>query len=316
MSFNIIAPSILAGIPLPVPVEIKEPTDFMKFMVKHFHAAREIDKLNFFLNTQEPGLIFDAVGGGRHGPTRYAGWAKSYQSNGHNKLRVHTKTIPRNISYPTHPFFSGFPYPFGVPVVGAPLFGTSGDKFGVQSVVGPGGLIIPVKRSEPIGTDGKPLSPGVIVPLGGPVMGGPVIGGPVIGGPVIGGPLFPGMFGLRISRRDDKDKDKSEAELLRENLGTMDSFIEEVKKMYDTLSAEYRTKAKLTDIDSGIQKFLDTYNDMRTDKETAITECGARNNAGTLSTQFATKAKDKHDKIKESYTPLLTRIRALGPSLM
>ncbi len=299
MSFSIIAPSILAGIPLPVPVEVKEPTDFMKFMVKHFHAAREIDKLNFFLNTQEPGLIFDHVGGGHR---RYAGWANSYQSNGRNKLRVHARGIPSYVSNVRDPLFSAIPYPFGVPVVGAPLFGTSGDKFGVQSVVGPGGLIIPVKRSEPIGTDGKPLSPGVIVPLGGPVIGGPV-------GPF--GPVFPGMFGLRISRRDDKDKDKTEAELFRENMGIMDSFIEKVKTMYDALQTAYMPKVKSDDITREIKVFLDTYNKIRTDKGTAMRECSTKTNAGTLSIPFEEKAKEDHDNIEKLYNPLLTKINGL-----
>jgi hypothetical protein len=327
MSFNIIAPSILAGLPIPVPVEIKEPTDFMKFMVKHYHAAREIDKLNFFLNTQEPGLIFDSVGGGRNGRTRYAGWANSYNSNGRNKLRVHARSVPSYIYDVRDPLFSSIPYPFGVPVLGAPLFGTSGDKFGVQSVVGPNGLIIPVKQSQPIGTDGKPLNSGLIMPFGGPMMGrnmigrpmignhmmGPIIGGPMIGNPMIGGPMIGvpgmGMMGLRISPRNGT---KNETELFRDNMGAIENFIEKVKIMHDELNKAYAPKNKTPDITNRIQLFETTLNKIRTDKQTAISTSAGQSNAGTLSEPFVKTAKEDHDKVIALYTNLLTDINGLA----
>ncbi len=321
---------MLAGLPIPVPVEIKEPTDFMKFMVKHYHASREIDKLNFFLNTQEPGLIFDAVGGGRHGHgsrTRYAGWANSYNSNGRNKLRVHARSVPSYVTNIRDPLFSSIPYPFGVPVLGAPLFGTSGDKFGVQSVVGPNGLIIPVKQSQPIGTDGKPLNSGIIMPFGGPMIGnpmigrpmiGPMIGGPMIGSPVIGGPMIGvpgmGMMGLRISRRDGTDGTdgkKQQVELYRENMGGIDSFIEKVKIMLDELNKAYVPKTKNDDITRRIKEFENTWNKIKTDKQKAITDCTGEDNRGDLSTPFLSKAKEDHNKVDALYTSLLNDIKGL-----
>lgn len=278
MSFSIIAPSILAGVPLPVPVEVKEPTDFMKFMVKHYHAAREIDKLNFFLNTQEPGMIIE--GGGR----RYAGWANSYVANGRNKLRVHARHIPGYVSNLTDPIFGAIPYPFGPAV-----FGVNDGKFGVQSVIGPNGLLIPVKPSVPVSTDGKPLRSGLIMPFGS-----------------VGGP-FPGMFGLRISRRDDT---KSEAELFRENIGTIESYATKVKTMHDELLTAKGTKTLPTPINDRIAEFKISENNIKTIRDKALRECATKSDAGTCTKQMCEEAKAEHDRIEKLKTQLLADINS------
>jgi hypothetical protein len=300
MSFSIIAPSILAGLPIPVPVEIKEPTDFMKFMVKHYHAAREIDKLNFFLNTQEPGLIFDAVGGGHNGPrTRYAGWANSYQKNGRNKLRVHARSVPSHVYDVRDPLFRSFPYPFGVPVLGAPLFGTSGDKFGVQSVVGPNGLIIPVKQSQPIGTDGKPLNSGFIMPFG------------RVGNPFPGMLGFPGMMGLRISRRDGSDGSTTQTDLCRQNVNAILDFMNKVTSMHTELTSAAKGKATTPDITARIGAFATSITTIQSLGTQAVNICN-ETNAGDLSKGFSDQAKSEHDRIKALKDTLLTEINRLS----
>jgi hypothetical protein len=211
--------------------------------------------------------------------------------------------------------FSSIPYPFGVPVLGAPLFGTSGDKFGVQSVVGPNGLIIPVKQSQPIGTDGKPLNSGIIMPFGGPMMG-PMVGRHMMGpmrGPIIGNPMFgvPGMMGLRISRRDGTDGTKNQSELLRANINDIRDYSDKVTRMYNRLIILYETKVENVNILNKIKEFKNSFDKIDTLEQTAMRECGTKSDGGTCTEKTVIEAKAEHDRMEKLYQPLYDEINLL-----
>jgi hypothetical protein len=48
MSYSIIAPQALVGIPLPTSDEINNPMDFMKYVVKRHNMIEGINRTNFF----------------------------------------------------------------------------------------------------------------------------------------------------------------------------------------------------------------------------------------------------------------------------
>lgn len=244
MSYSIIAPSPLVGISLPSS-EVRDPMDFMKQVVKSHHFMEGINRANFFLNTQVPGLIFQTPDG-----SRFVGAAKL------NGKRVHmsARKVPHYVDSFNHSYIRSLPPPYM-------LMGVNDGTFGPTAVVGPGGL---VRKISPIGTDGIEPVGAIISPFGvrpaiSPVMAIPARGSISSVSPfpgAIGLPLvspFGGLIGIRrkatieqLEKALKEAKDALEKATAETDVERMTRLTTRVKDLTTRLEEERKTLAEAT----------------------------------------------------------------------
>jgi hypothetical protein len=241
MSYRVIAPSPLVGISLPSS-EVRDPMDFMKYVVKSHHFMEGINRANFFLNTQVPGLIFQTPDG-----SRFIGAAKL---NGKH-VDMSARKVPHYVDSFNHPYIRRLPPPYM-------LMGVNDGTFGPTAVVGPGGLVReigPVRSVSPIGTDGiKPvgaiISPFGVRPRISPVMAIPTDYSVSSDSPFPGAmrlPLvspFGGLIGIRR---------KETIEELEKELGKATAALEEARGKEDA-SLMIRLRTRVLDLRKKIEE--------------------------------------------------------------
>jgi hypothetical protein len=239
MSYSIIAPQALVGIPLPTSDEISDPMEFMKYVVKRHNIMEGIKRTNFFLNTQEPGLIFQTPDG-----SRFVGAAKLNGKHVHMSAR----RVPSYVNSFNHPYIRSLPPPYGTI-----LMGVNDGTFGPTAVIGPGGAI---GKIRPIETDGRmPIAAissfgvrnYVPINIGTPVAGSIAAIAPFAGGlPVPISPLMPGLIGININRKDDIERlskllktrmEELEGALKGSDADRINRLREEITKLVERLEA-------------------------------------------------------------------------------
>ena len=247
MSYSIIAPQALVGIPLPTSDEINNPMDFMKYVVKRHNMIEGINRTNFFLNTQSPGVIFQTPNG-----SRFIGAAKLEAKN-RKHASMYVRPLPPYVSTFDHPYVRSLPPPYGTI-----LMGVNNNTFGPTGVVGPGGLVIPTKPVTPMGVAVSAAVPfGVrnyvpvhpLTPLFGGITSAPFSGAMPV--PVMT-PLGPGVVGMGLGTRETIDSltkalEEAKKELRAEKdkgTGASAILLDSLTKRVRDLEARLKTKTE------------------------------------------------------------------------